>query len=66
MALGIGVHGGGRRVPTGASVVRTWANCREGGGEVVEGPLKCGAHVSDEDGDKFHPSPVFFEGGHEG
>jgi hypothetical protein len=64
--LGVGVHGGGRCAPAGVGVVRTWANCREGGGEVVEGPCKCGAHVSDGDGDEFHPSLVFLEGRDEG
>jgi len=40
--------------------------CREGGGAVVEGHCKCGARVSDGDGDEFHPLPVFFEGRDEG
>ena len=66
MALSVGVHDGGRYVLAGAGVVHSWANCREGGSEVVEGPCKCGAHVSDGDGDEFHPPPVFLEGRDEG
>ena len=64
--LGVGVHGVGRCAPAGAGVVRTWANCMEGGCEVVEGPCKCGARVSDGDGDEFHPSAVFLEGRDDG
>jgi hypothetical protein len=49
----------------GACLVRTCANRGEGG-EVVEGPCKCGARVPDGDGHEFHSLPVLLEGRDEG
>ncbi len=62
MALGARVCYGGRCARAGGGVVHLWADRLEGGGEVVEGPCKCGACVSDGDGDVFHTPLVFLEG----
>ena len=40
----------------GDSVVHSWANRGECGGEVVEGPCEHFTRVSDGDGDEFHPA----------
>ncbi len=66
MAVGVGVCGGVWCAFVGVGVVHSWVECRKGGGEVVEGPFKCGAHVSDGDSDEFHPPPVFIEDCDEG
>ncbi len=65
MAPGVGVRDGVRCNTADVGVVHSWADCREDGGEAVEGPCKVGARVSDGDGDKFHPPPVFLEGRNE-
>jgi len=43
-----------------------WADGGEGRGEVIEGRCERSACVSDREGDKLHPSPLFIEGRYEG
>jgi hypothetical protein len=66
MAPGVKVRDGVRCAHASVGVVHSWADHREGGGEVVEGPCKCGAHMSNGNADEFHPLPVFLEGRDEG
>ena len=66
MALGVGVHDGLWCAPARAGLVHSWANCGEGNGEVVDGPCKRCTRVSDLDGDKFPPRPIFPVGRDEG
>ena len=42
------------------------SNSGEGGGEVLEGPRKCGTGMADREGHNLHPFPVFSEGRDEG
>jgi len=63
VAHGVGVRVDGQRCAlASASVVHSWANRGECGGEVVEGPCERCTRVSDGDGDEFHPSQMLLEG----
>ncbi len=50
----------------GAGLVRSWSNCGECGGEVVEGPCECCTRVPYGDGDELHPPLLSLEGRNEG
>ncbi len=62
VARDVGVSGGLRCALAGVGVVNSWADCGEGGNEVVEGPCERCTRVYDADNDRFHPTPVFLEG----
>ena len=54
------------RVHVGVGIVVSWADRRECGDEVFEGPCERRTRVSDVADDKLHPPPMLSEGHEEG
>ena len=61
MDLGVVVHSGVDGAHASSSLIHVRADGGEGDGGVVEGLVERDARVSDEEGDKLHPSPIFLD-----
>ena len=66
MDLGAMVQVGVSCALAGSNLLHGRADCGEGGSEVVESLGERGVRMTNREGNKLHPSPVFLEGRDEG